>query len=172
MRLFVIACALLRAGAPALAQTTSGSATDSAAATSSTHHASSKHKAKSKKTKKKAAWQSKGQQKPDTERTQAIQAALEREHYLSKEPSGVWDADTQAAMEKYQADHGWQSKSVPDSRALISLGLGPDHEHLLNPQSAMTTDTISAVHPSPAGGNSVSAGPPPHSSLNQASSPK
>jgi len=28
---------------------------------------------------------------------------------------------------------------VPDARALIRLGLGPDHEHLLNPESAMTT---------------------------------
>jgi hypothetical protein len=42
-------------------------------------------------------------------------------------------------MQKYQADHGWQSKQVPASRALIKLGLGPDHEHLLNPESAMTT---------------------------------
>ena len=42
-------------------------------------------------------------------------------------------------MRRYQADHGWQSKTVPDSRALISLGLGPSHDHLLNPESAMTT---------------------------------
>jgi hypothetical protein len=42
-------------------------------------------------------------------------------------------------MRKYQADHGWQSKTVPDSRALIKLGLGPSKDHLLNPQSAMTT---------------------------------
>jgi hypothetical protein len=42
-------------------------------------------------------------------------------------------------MEKYQADNGWQSKEIPDSRALIKMGLGPDHAHLLNPESAMTT---------------------------------
>jgi hypothetical protein len=42
-------------------------------------------------------------------------------------------------MRKYQADHGWQSKEVPDSRALIKLGLGPSNDHLLNPQSAMIT---------------------------------
>ena len=42
-------------------------------------------------------------------------------------------------MRRYQAEHGWQSKTVPDSRALISLGLGPSHDHLLNPESAMTT---------------------------------
>jgi hypothetical protein len=42
-------------------------------------------------------------------------------------------------MRRYQADHGWQSKTVPDSRALISLGLGPSKDNLLNPESAMTT---------------------------------
>jgi hypothetical protein len=31
---------------------------------------------------------------------------------------------------------------VPDSRALIKLGLGPDHQHLLNPESAMTTAPV------------------------------
>jgi len=42
-------------------------------------------------------------------------------------------------MRRYQADHGWQSKTVPDSRALINLGLGPSKDRLLNPESAMTT---------------------------------
>jgi hypothetical protein len=55
-------------------------------------------------------------------------------------------------MQKYQADHGWQSKQVPDSRALIKLGLGPDHEHLLNPESAMTTQP-EARHPAAAPAN-------------------
>jgi hypothetical protein len=41
-------------------------------------------------------------------------------------------------MQRYQEDRGWQSKTVPDSRALIRLGLGPSHDHLLNPESAMT----------------------------------
>ena len=63
-----------------------------------------------------------------------------REHYLSGQPSGVWDGPSQEAMRHYQQDQGWQSKMVPDSRALIRLGLGPDHEHLLNPESAMTSE--------------------------------
>jgi hypothetical protein len=49
----------------------------------------------------------------------------------------MWDGTTQAAMQRYQADQGWQSKTTPDSRALIKLGLGPNHDHLLNPESAM-----------------------------------
>ena len=80
-----------------------------------------------------------GQQKIDSERAQAIQEALIREHYLTGEPTGVWNQASEAAMRRYQADNGWQSKTVPDSRALIKLGLGPSKDHLLNPESAMTT---------------------------------
>jgi hypothetical protein len=80
-----------------------------------------------------------GQQKIDSERAQAIQEALIREHYLSGTASGTWNQASEAAMRRYQAEHGWQSKTVPDSRALISLGLGPSNDHLLNPDSAMTT---------------------------------
>ncbi|MGH9641318.1 MAG: peptidoglycan-binding domain-containing protein, partial [Terriglobales bacterium] len=80
-----------------------------------------------------------GQQVIDPERARAIQEALIREHYLDGEPSGRWDSATQAAMQRYQADQGWQSKTTPDSRALIKLGLGPSKDHLLNPESAMTT---------------------------------
>jgi hypothetical protein len=80
-----------------------------------------------------------GQQKIEPERAQAIQEALIREHYLSGEATGTWNQSSEDAMRRYQADHGWQSKEVPDSRALISLGLGPSHDHLLNPESAMTT---------------------------------
>jgi peptidoglycan hydrolase-like protein with peptidoglycan-binding domain len=80
-----------------------------------------------------------GQQKIDADRTQAIQEALIREHYLTGEATGKWTQATEDALRRYQADHGWQSKTVPDSRALIKLGLGPSHDHLLNPESAMTT---------------------------------
>jgi len=80
-----------------------------------------------------------GQQKIDSERAQAIQEALIREHYLSGQATGTWNLASEEAMRRYQADHGWQSKTVPDSRALIKLGLGPSKDHLLNPESAMTT---------------------------------
>jgi hypothetical protein len=102
---------------------------DTSTAVHHTHkHKSHKHTAKSH-----------GQQKIDSQRAEQIQQALIREHYLSGEASGVWDDACQRAMERYQASNGWQTKEVPDSRALIKLGLGPDHEHLLNPESAMTT---------------------------------
>ncbi len=83
-----------------------------------------------------------GQQKIDSERAQEIQQALIREHYLTGEATGTWNQASEDAMRRYQADHGWQSKTVPDARALISLGLGPRHDHLLNPESAMTTEPV------------------------------
>jgi hypothetical protein len=59
------------------------------------------------------------------ERATEIQIALIQQGYLSGEPTGSWDAASIAAMQKLQADNGWQSKITPDSRALIKLGLGP-----------------------------------------------
>jgi hypothetical protein len=35
-------------------------------------------------------------------------------------------------MQKYQADQGWQTKLMPDSRALKKLGLGPDYSGAIN----------------------------------------
>jgi len=98
-----------------------------------------------------------GQKAIDSTRAREIQTALIREHYIQGQPSGTWDSATQAAMQRYQADHGWQSKTTPDARALIKLGLGPSHDHLLNPESAMTTpaagDPKTAAKPAPAADN-------------------
>jgi peptidoglycan hydrolase-like protein with peptidoglycan-binding domain len=90
-----------------------------------------------------------GQQKIDPVRARELQEALIREHYLDGTATGVWDAKSQSAMQRYQADNGWQSKSVPDSRALIKMGLGPDHEHLLNPESAMTSQPDATTRTAP-----------------------
>jgi len=86
----------------------------------------------------KQAAKKRGQQAIDSDRAREIQEALIRERYMDGEPTGSWDDATQAAMQRYQADQGWQSQTTPDSRALIRLGLGPSHDHLLNPESAMT----------------------------------
>ena len=69
-----------------------------------------------------------GQRVMDSQRATEIQQALIQAHYLNGSPTGQWDADTQAAMVKYQTDNGWQSKITPDSRALIKLGLGPKQD--------------------------------------------
>ncbi|MGP8252217.1 MAG: peptidoglycan-binding domain-containing protein [Terracidiphilus sp.] len=73
-----------------------------------------------------------GQQAIEPDRVMQIQQALIREHYLSGEATGKWDSTTVAAMQKYQSDQGWQTKLMPDSRALKKLGLGPDYSNALN----------------------------------------
>ena len=121
------------------ASTTKHHKTSSASSTakkSSARNASSKGKSSSSRRRKKTA---RGQQKIDSERARSIQEALIREHYLTGEVSGKWNQASEDAMRRYQGDHGWQTKTVPDSRALIKLGLGPSQDHLLNPESAMTT---------------------------------
>jgi Putative peptidoglycan binding domain len=119
-------------------------------ATSSSAHPSSKAHTTMSRTKSTGSTSRKGkrslktswrhsQQKVDAARAREIQEALIRDHYLSGSATGKWDASTEDALRKYQGDNGWQNKTVPDSRALIKLGLGPSHVHLLNPESAMTT---------------------------------
>ncbi len=88
------------------------------------------------------AWKYRGQQRPDSERTREIQMALGRQNYLKGTPSGVWDQNTREAMARFQEDHGWQTKMVPDARALIALGLGPSKDGLINPETAMTSAPV------------------------------
>jgi hypothetical protein len=136
----IVSCALFLAGALSLAQTDTAPKKQVTKKTSSSKTATHKTSTRKRRSRKTAVSSKKrGQQAIDPKRAQEIQEALIREHYLTGEPAGMWNDASQKAMQKYQADHGWQSKQVPDSRALIKLGLGPDHEHLLNPESAMTT---------------------------------
>jgi peptidoglycan hydrolase-like protein with peptidoglycan-binding domain len=65
-----------------------------------------------------------GQRSIDDSRATEIQSALVRSGYMT-EPTGHWDSATESAMQKFQADNGWQTKLMPDSRAIIKLGLGP-----------------------------------------------
>jgi hypothetical protein len=110
-----------------------------------------------------------GQKKIDPERARTIQEALIREHYLSGEPTGTWNQASEDAMRRYQSDHGWQTKEVPDSRALISLGLGPSKDHLLNPDSAMATGPQAhpAASPAPAQGAPAPTPPTPERTPSQ-----
>lgn len=115
----------------------------------SIHNKSSKHRRS-----RKGAWKHHGQQKIDSARATQIQQALIREKYLDGSPTGSWDAKTEAAMARYQAANGWQSKVTPDSRALIKLGLGPNHQSDL--QNLDGRPASDAVASSGAAGTSTS----------------
>jgi hypothetical protein len=80
-----------------------------------------------------------GQRTIDDDRATHIQAALIQAGYLTGAPSGHWDAQSEAAMAKLQGDNGWQTKLVPDSRALIKLGLGPTPDPTATTAPAITT---------------------------------
>lgn len=104
--------------APAFASNVHRSLTSTHRLTKSKHKAATRHV--------------RGQQAIDPERVTQIQQALIRENYLTGDADGKWDASTVAAMQKYQADNGWQIKLMPDSRALVKLGLGPDYSTAIN----------------------------------------
>jgi peptidoglycan hydrolase-like protein with peptidoglycan-binding domain len=83
----------------------------------------------------------------DTRATQ-IQTSLIKSGYLSGAASGHWDTQTEAAMQKFQADNGWQTKLIPDSRAIIKLGLGPNRD---SEASSSTSAVVAQQPPSSAG---------------------
>jgi hypothetical protein len=72
-----------------------------------------------------------------SERATEIQTALIQHGYMSGSPSGVWDAQSSAAMARLQGDNGWQTRITPDARALIKLGLGPQQQ-----QASVTTPKL------------------------------
>lgn len=121
--------------------------------TTAAGHAKSLHKKKSKK-------QPRGQQAIESSRVTEIQQALIREHYLSSEANGKWDATTIAAMQKFQADQGWQTKLMPDSRALKKLGLGPDYSNAINAKDSSFGDPppASTIPPDQVTGFATAAG--------------
>ena len=106
----------------------------------------------------KAVAKHKGQRAIDDSRATEIQAALLKSGYLSGEGSGHWDVATQNAMQKYQADNGWQTKLTPDSRAIIKLGLGPTKKSELTASSsaAFSASTGSSGLSAPAASTSSS----------------
>ena len=101
-----------------------------------------------------------GQQAIEPERVTEIQQALIREHYLSADANGKWDATTQSAMQKYQADQGWQTRIMPDSRALKKLGLGPDYSSAINAKGGNFGDPppVSSIPSDQASGFATASG--------------
>lgn len=96
---------------------------------------------------------SRGQQSIDSARMLEIQQALIREHYLNGEPTGEWDQATREALTRLQEANHWQTRIVPDARALIKLGLGPTQQNLLNPESAAIAPSYRGLDRPASGGS-------------------
>ena len=121
-----------RAPTSGSSKSASKSKTTSARSATGSKAKSTSSKSKSRKGQKTSYHRIRGQQSIAPDRATQIQQALIREHYLTGEPTGAWDAATVSAMQKYQADQGWQTKLSPDPRALKKLGLGPDYSTAIN----------------------------------------
>lgn len=128
-----------------------------AGTTTKTTPSTTAHKAQQHKAAKKVVAKLHGQQAIDPERVTQIQAALIREHYLDGDATGRWDDTTVAAMQKFQADQGWQTKLMPDSRALMKLGLGPDYSNAINAKDSSFAAPQAIKAPA---GTAVSSLPP------------
>ena len=62
-------------------------------------------------------------------------------------------------MQKFQADQGWQTRLMPDSRALMKLGLGPDYSNAINAKdSSFATPVPLAIPQEQAAGFTAASG--------------
>jgi len=177
LAVFAALAALPAYGSPARPVSTHRSATHTAQRHSATAHSTSTHAAAAHGTQAHAAEargsaahgahkkgapkpHSHGQQVIESSRVVEIQEALIRVHYLSGEVTGKWDESTKAAMLKFQADQGWQTKLTPDARALKKLGLGPDYSNAINAKNSNFGDPppISSIPPTVSAGFADAAG--------------
>jgi len=140
MALVIVALSLISVRPAEAATRTTGQQVSKSSRSSKVHRAKSKFR-------RRGSWKKRGQKDIDAKRATDIQEALIREKYLDGEPNGKWDDRTKSAMMKYQQDNGWQTKVLPDSRAIIKLGLGPSNEGLMNPDTAATAMSTGAAIP-------------------------
>jgi hypothetical protein len=63
-------------------------------------------------------------------------------------------------MQKYQADNGWQTKLMPDARAILKLGLGPDYSNAINAKNSSfaTPPAAGSIPPAQSAGFAEAAG--------------
>lgn len=64
------------------------------------------------------------QKAPTAQRICEIQSALAHGGYYQGTPSGKWDSNTVAAMQKFQSDNGLSTSGKIDALSLEKLGLG------------------------------------------------
>ena len=98
------------------------SASSGSASGSRSSSASSKKKKSGKKSKR--SHREPMQKAPTPERISEIQSSLARGGYYEGEPNGKWDANTVAAMQKFQSANGLDASGKLDAPSLQKLGLG------------------------------------------------
>jgi peptidoglycan hydrolase-like protein with peptidoglycan-binding domain len=155
----VLACACVFASGSAQAQTSASGASSSK--TSSAKSSSSKPA--SHKKRHHAAPSSRRQpfqKAPTADRITEIQTALARGGYYQGDPSGKWDSNTVAAVEKFQSAHGIDADGKLDAPTLQKLGLGSDIAGVSAPRPPAPPSAIGT----PAAPSSQNSAPAPSSS--------
>ena len=89
------------------------------------------------------------QKAPTADRISEIQTALSRGGYYQGDPTGKWDGNTVAAMQKFQSANGIDANGKIDAPTLQKLGLGSD------------IAGVSAPKPVTPGGSGAQSTPPP-----------
>lgn len=87
------------------------------------------------------------QAQPSQDRYKEIQTSLVQKGYLGGEPSGTWDADSVAAMKRFQKDQNLDADGKLSALSLIALGLGP--KRTLTASSGPPASTTIPVTPKP-----------------------
>lgn len=81
---------------------------------------------------------------PSRERTEQIQTALARGGYYQGEPTGRWDANTVAAVQKFQSAHKIDATGKLDAPTLQELGLGSAIAGVAAPKTVVPKGCCSA----------------------------
>jgi hypothetical protein len=100
---------------------------------------------KKRKSKKKRVAREPSQKAPTPERITEIQSALARGGYYDGDTNGKWDANTVAAVEKFQSAHGIESSGKLDAPTLQKLGLGSDIAGVSAPTPVKSPNCCSAA---------------------------
>jgi len=107
------------------AKTTGARKTSATATTVSTSKTARRTKSKTSKLNASVSRRRNYQQAPTADRYKEIQQALVDKGYLHSEATGTWDADSAAALKRFQADQNLTADGKLSSLSLIALGLGP-----------------------------------------------
>lgn len=112
------------------------------------------------------------QKAPTPERISEIQSALSRGGYYQNDPNGKWDADTVAALQKFQSANGLEPTGKLDALSLQKMGLGSDIAGVSAPRPIVHSPASSLPAPSsPAPASSGSTIPPGSAAAVPASTP-
>jgi len=139
---------------------------NSAQSSQSSTTASPPSKAKKKKSKHRgAAKREPKQSAPDSDRITQIQSALTRAGFYQGDATGKWDADTVAAMQKFQSSNGLDATGKLDALSLQKLGLGSEIAGVSAPKPVVRVSVTPSASPSspsaPAPASAPSATPTP-----------